>query len=407
MEPLLTKPANFIKRMSIYLFIVWTILIFCSLFINVYRYYIGTIKEVSIEARTDYEQNVHIRKLMTDLGGFYAPVEKVPPNPYLDVQNREIKTTDGKVFTLVNSAYMMRIIFEKIRENSKNLKMNKLTSLKYINPVNKPDEWEYKGLLELDKGRDEVIEIVKLNKEPYLRLLKPFIIEKSCLQCHEKQGYKIGDVRGGISISVPMKPYFENGANSRNLIIMTHLIIWILISYGIYLTAKTEMRNITLYEETRDLSLHDALTGLANRRLMDINFEIFISRAKRYGNKLSVILLDIDYFKKYNDTQGHDAGDTLLRKISGIIQNEVRNIDLVVRYGGEEFLVILPDTGELETFEIAERIRKSIETTTEITISLGLSSLDAKTYSKEDIIKKADKALYAAKRNGRNRIEVR
>ncbi|NOZ68254.1 MAG: diguanylate cyclase [Deferribacteres bacterium] len=161
-----------------------------------------------------------------------------------------------------------------------------------------------------------------------------------------------------------------------------------------------------LYEETKKLSLHDPLTGLANRRLMDIVLERSFARAKRLESSLSALMLDIDYFKKYNDTYGHTAGDALLVRVADIILKETRGMDLVVRYGGEEFLVLLFETGLNLAYDVAERIRKSVEAKINITVSIGISSYHRDMKNKRDLIEKADEALYLAKQKGRNRVEV-
>ncbi|MBI5055886.1 MAG: diguanylate cyclase [Nitrospirae bacterium] len=164
--------------------------------------------------------------------------------------------------------------------------------------------------------------------------------------------------------------------------------------------------NILLYEETKELSLHDPLTKLANRRLMDYVLGTAFARARRGESQFSAIMIDIDYFKKYNDTYGHTFGDSLLVEVAKILSKEIRQIDLGVRYGGEEFLVLLPETGLPEACEVAERIRKEVETKTGVTVSLGVSCYNFKMQEKEEIIMRADEALLQAKRNGRNRTEV-
>jgi diguanylate cyclase (GGDEF)-like protein/PAS domain S-box-containing protein len=164
--------------------------------------------------------------------------------------------------------------------------------------------------------------------------------------------------------------------------------------------------NAKLYEETRALSLLDPLTGLANRRMMDILFEKYFAGTRRSGIPLSVIMLDIDHFKKYNDTHGHDSGDRLLAGLAKLLLNEIREADLAVRYGGEEFLILLPETDLIEASEISERIREAVEATLAITVSLGVASYNLKIKKQEKIIKKADEALYRAKKRGRNRVEV-
>lgn len=164
--------------------------------------------------------------------------------------------------------------------------------------------------------------------------------------------------------------------------------------------------NAKLYEDAKKSSLHDPLTGLANRRLMHIVFSRGLAEARRTNKPFSVIMLDIDFFKDFNDTKGHPAGDVLLSELSKLILKESREVDLVVRYGGEEFLILLPDTSLEKSYEAAERLRKVVESKTEVTISLGVASYSKKTVKEKDLIDKADAALYKAKQNGRNRIET-
>ncbi len=164
--------------------------------------------------------------------------------------------------------------------------------------------------------------------------------------------------------------------------------------------------NAKLYADTKKSSLHDPLTGLANRRLMHIFFSRGFAKAKRNKSPFSIILLDIDFFKKYNDTKGHTAGDNALIEIGEHLLKETREVDLVVRYGGEEFLVLLPDTTLERAQEAAERIRMIIETNTGVTVSLGVSSYKKEIFSEEELINRADEALYRAKKNGKNRVEL-
>jgi len=164
--------------------------------------------------------------------------------------------------------------------------------------------------------------------------------------------------------------------------------------------------NIRLYEETAKLSLHDPLTGLANRRLMEYVLETSFAKARRDESAFSAVMIDIDFFKTYNDTYGHTVGDNLLVNIAKIIREEIRQIDLGVRFGGEEFLILLPETELSEACEVAERIRKEVEKKMGVTVSLGVSCYNHGMQKKEDIIKKADDALLQAKQRGKNRVEI-
>ncbi len=169
---------------------------------------------------------------------------------------------------------------------------------------------------------------------------------------------------------------------------------------------STAVENVRLLEDTKFLSYHDPLTTLPNRRYMEDFFSKCFFQAVRYDQCLAVIMMDIDYFKKFNDEFGHRAGDDLLVSLAKTLLDSVRESDFVVRYGGEEFLLILPNTSLKNGLILAERLRIAISKKTDCTVSIGISELDA-TYMKrvEDLVNKADKALYIAKNKGRNRVE--
>lgn len=168
-----------------------------------------------------------------------------------------------------------------------------------------------------------------------------------------------------------------------------------------------------IYNQSKYLSITDELTGLFNRRHFEQNFEREFLRAKRYGSKFSVAIIDIDFFKRINDTYGHLCGDYVLRETAYTIQDSFRKTDMVFRYGGEEFVVILTETSCENAFIPLERLRKKIEAkhlfyegeNINITISIGLNSDTSKYENASEFLDMADKALYNAKENGRNRIE--
>lgn len=168
-----------------------------------------------------------------------------------------------------------------------------------------------------------------------------------------------------------------------------------------------------MYSHTKYMSLTDPLTGLYNRRHFDNCLEREFLRSKRYGGTFSVAIIDIDFFKKVNDTYGHLCGDFVLREVAYLLIENFRKTDMVFRYGGEEFVVILTET-DLAGAEISmERLRKRIEDNDfmfnsqllKLTVSCGIS-INGNLEFASDVIDNADKALYRAKQNGRNRIEV-
>ncbi|HEY7959707.1 MAG TPA: diguanylate cyclase, partial [Sphingomicrobium sp.] len=163
-----------------------------------------------------------------------------------------------------------------------------------------------------------------------------------------------------------------------------------------------------------EMAITDQLTGLHNRRYMARHLDNLVGSAVRNGKPLAFLILDIDYFKAVNDGHGHDIGDEVLKEFANRISANVRGIDLACRYGGEEFVVVMPDTDMSLAYSIAERLRKSIETTPivisrapgtlNITISIGIAGTQGPGDTAEALLHRADQALYTAKRNGRNRV---
>ncbi|MHB9155347.1 MAG: GGDEF domain-containing protein [Endomicrobiales bacterium] len=174
----------------------------------------------------------------------------------------------------------------------------------------------------------------------------------------------------------------------------------------------TVIENSRLFERVEKLSITDGLTGLFNHRYFYERLSEEISRANRFGKSLSLLMLDIDHFKNFNDAFGHQAGDTVLTTVTRLIQDNIRSIDVASRYGGEEVAIILPGTDIEGAKIIAERIRQNIQVqefrfnqqATRITVSIGLVCYPIDTTIKSDLVRKADQALYWVKNHGRNAI---
>jgi diguanylate cyclase (GGDEF)-like protein len=175
------------------------------------------------------------------------------------------------------------------------------------------------------------------------------------------------------------------------------------------------LTNIELREKLENMALRDGLTGLYNRRFLDEMLEHDLAKLKRDGKRAALLLLDVDHFKRFNDTHGHQAGDEALRRVGAALGASVRASDFVCRYGGEEFLVFLPECELAEATAKAETIRAAIaaiplrfgdQPVPPITVSIGVAMFPAVAATRSLLIQQADRALYRAKGAGRNRVVV-
>ena len=168
------------------------------------------------------------------------------------------------------------------------------------------------------------------------------------------------------------------------------------------------------YEHNISLALTDSLTGLHNRRYLSIHLASLAERAQRMGKPLSVLMVDIDRFKGINDTHGHAAGDEVLRTVANRLSQQLRGFDTVARWGGEEFVVVMPETNGAVAASVADRLRRKIAASpvslssaagdVPVTVSIGVAASENGATTPEDLLRAADQALYAAKRGGRNRV---
>jgi diguanylate cyclase (GGDEF)-like protein/PAS domain S-box-containing protein len=180
---------------------------------------------------------------------------------------------------------------------------------------------------------------------------------------------------------------------------------------------KEKLKEIDrMKEEALILSYTDDLTGMYNHRFFIHQLTMEVDRQKRYPSPLALLMIDIDYFKNYNDTNGHLAGDQVLKAIAIIIQHAVRQTDIVARYGGEEFCAILINTNKEGAIFIAERVKRNVAETNfpnekvqpngDLTVSIGVATFSSRISTVTDLIREADNALYRAKKAGRNKVEA-
>ncbi len=358
-------------------------------------------------AKTLFDQMVITRQWNSSLNGIYVKVsDQTKPNIYLDDPQRDL-LCGGISLTKMNPAFMTRQISELT--NKKLGIQFHVAGLNPLRPGNRPDAWEKKALENFSNNKIvEKGEMISKPNETFFRYMKGLKAEQSCLACHTEKGYKLNDILGGISVKIFNPP-------KANIIpiIFGHLFIGVI---GLFFIFFSGFKLIGAYKIINHQATFDALTSIPNRRYFNDRTLMEVSRARRLGNPLSIIMADIDNFKEYNDCYGHDKGDEALISVANAIKNTLkRPSDFCARYGGEEFIIILPETDKDGAAHVAEQLignvrnlnikheKSTVEKT--LTISLGVATEINVSRRYEDILKKADQALYKAKSMGKNRYE--
>ncbi len=219
-----------LRRYVILLHLLWAAVMAISLGWSLRGVEVEVAKLAAVEGRSNLDKDLMYRRWVARHGGVYAPVTpETPPNPYLaHIPERDLTTPAGRRLTLINPAYMTRQVYEMAKEAYGGVRGH-ITSLNPLNPGNAPDAWERQALETLAKGgQDEVVAETINNGVPSLRLMRRLVTEKGCLKCHASQGYKEGDVRGGLSVSVPLAPYYAVSAAHRDTMVAAHLSLWLI-----------------------------------------------------------------------------------------------------------------------------------------------------------------------------------
>lgn len=370
--------------------------------------------EILSRARAHFMGIVITRLWNADHGGVYVVKRPgVESNPWLD--NPDLTSVDGRLLTLRNPAAMTREISDYAKRQG--LFTFHITSLKPLNPGNVPDGFESEALNAFDEGVSELSRMEMVEGRNVFRFMCPLFVEKPCMACHAKQGYQVGDVRGGISVSFDVSEVLDKLQQNFIVIVIlsvstTVLLVGLLLFLFKQMRFRLECARAELVKQAR----LDGLTGCCNRRYLMERFEEEFARRDRQVGRLGCILLDIDNFKRINDDYGHQVGDRVLSSLSAILKENVRPYDIVGRYGGEEFLVLLPGADCFESSSFADRIRKVVEEKLrvevvgleprQVTVSMGLTTVLDRDDTIDSVIKRADDALYRAKQMGRNRVEV-
>ena len=366
-------------------------------------------EENLVQARSLFNSIVMTRKWNARYNGVY--VKKTPgvvSNPFL--KRPDIHDGEGNSYTLRNPAIMTHEI--SAIADQEGLFRFHMTSLKPLNPNNNPDPFEREALQNFELGGREFVRTEPMEGRQFFRYIAPLYVEQSCLSCHAEQGYHLGEVRGGISVSFDV----ENTRDKlvRNLIMIVvfgALTTGSLVGLLYYFTKRFIRKVSEARQQIERLATIDGLTEVYNRSYGMGRFEEELTRFRRNEKGLACLMVDIDHFKQVNDRFGHQVGDSVLKEVAARISQSLRPYDMLCRYGGEEFLVVLPETELTAAVSIGERIRMSIREQPvgdcSVTGSIGVTAVRKDDPDLHEIINRADEALYHAKNEGRDRVEVR
>lgn len=271
-----------IKKYFLIVFLIWTTLIIFSVIWNIRSENEHLTELVKREARVHFKKDKAIRYWASKHGGIYvAKNERTPSNKYLShMEFREITTPSGDTLTLMNPAYIVRQMFDEYPSDYG--AEGRIVSRKPLNINNLADPWETKALESFDSGQQEAMEFSKIGDKEYLRLMRPMVTEESCLKCHVHQGYKVGDIRGGVGVLIETNTIFSSAEKHYRAIILLHMLLLIVGYTAIFFTRKKFIEynlNKKLIEESLQIS-RDYLESVLNN-----NFDVILSVNKNYKLK--------------------------------------------------------------------------------------------------------------------------
>jgi len=403
-----------LKGLALITMISWTVCILLSAGWSIMQHeeeVHGILREIG---RTSIESDKLYRLWNSRSGGVYVPVTKTTqPNDYLTPEmapNRDLVISPNLTLTMINPAYMTRQVNELARE--KNTVSGHITSLNPVNPKNMADSWEQKALVAVEQGAASYSETVVIEGKEYFRMLLPVKAEKPCLRCHAYQGYKEGDLRGGISVSLPVAEFHDQASSGDQSIFIGHSVIWAIglagILVGYVALARGEAARVAAEKQISAMAHFDKLTGLVNRNLFQDRLTHALIMAKRQKDKVVLLYVDLDRFKPINDVFGHGAGDRVLQEVGKRLLGAARESDTVARVGGDEFAIVLQDIDDKQ--QAALLARKIISSMQEpfvvegrecfVGASIGISCFPDDGEDMGTLMKKADAAMYHVKNEG-------
>ncbi|MBI5557164.1 MAG: diguanylate cyclase [Deltaproteobacteria bacterium] len=389
---------------------VWTAILF-----GLYRWASHAEREhlsrlASLRAESVANHTQALRGWIGGHGGVYVEINPGEEVPYLpgDFPESQVVTPAGRKLTLLSSSAVLGKITKEFKSSSGD--QVRLTSIQPMNPDNVPDEWEKKALDVLEAGAPKVEAFVDDGQGSLFRLMYPMELQPRCLRCHDYLVDSPTRIVGGLSVAVDKAPYDRQYDKILHQLSLGYFGVWIV---GIIGLASFGVIGSGLLRRIEYASTHDGLTGLLNRREIEHHLTAECERAERYKHQFSVMMLDVDHFKQVNDTYGHQAGDEALRVVAATIRKTIRRTDIAGRYGGEEFLLLAPETSLAEAAELARRLNGAVKDAgtmlpgglrLSLTVSIGVSALAPDRKKPDFLLKSADESLYRAKVGGRDRV---
>jgi len=279
----------------------WTFLIVSILIFEFYKINEETNNDAILKARANFNKDHALRAWAASHGGVYVLIDSLtPPNPALShVSERDIETPSGKKLTLMNPAYLVRQYNDYFTKDYGIV--GHITSKKLLRPENKADAWELNALNKFEEGIKEVKEYSKINGEPYLRLMQPMLIEQSCLKCHEHQGYKLGDIRGGVAVSIPMQPTLKRSYKKKQRNTLAYLFIWLTGFIGISFGYKALKKSFETQEKIKLTLQENELKLIESNNTKDKFLTIIAHDLKSpFNSILGFSKLLNDNFEKYS-----------------------------------------------------------------------------------------------------------